>query len=216
MSDELKIKLRSKRINVLLEQEDVKIDVEEHEDTEKKDARTLFFEQQIKQKYEEGFSEGYNKAKSELEEQFANEISGLTEQFQGVLNEIDIQLQGYDKIFEPLVLETAIEIAKKIIKKNISEESIIESTLREALRKIIGANQLVIKVCQNDYDIINNYTSLPAEIENFNKIRFEIDDAIELGGCLVETDLGNIDARIITQIEELVSTIRAKILNLLD
>jgi flagellar biosynthesis/type III secretory pathway protein FliH len=36
-----------------------------------------------------------------------------------------------------------------------------------------------------------------------NHIKFEIDDNIEIGGCLIETEIGNLDARISSQLNEI-------------
>ncbi|MEJ2615740.1 MAG: FliH/SctL family protein, partial [Ignavibacteriaceae bacterium] len=39
--------------------------------------------------------------------------------------------------------------------------------------------------------------------ESFSKIKFEQDDRIEQGGCVVETEIGNVDGRISSQFNEL-------------
>jgi flagellar assembly protein FliH len=214
MSDAIKIKLKSKKIVVKTEDDDtIKFDIEDNKP--QKDPQTLFLEQQMAKKYQEGFDDGYNKAKAELEENFANDLQTAVDEFNNILQEIQNQLNNYDKIFEPLVLETAIAIAKKVIKKEIDENSIIEENLSEALKKIYGANNIIIKINQEDYELIINRTDLRDKIENFNKIQFEIDNALQRGDCIVETELGNVDARITTQIEEIISNLQLKIYNIL-
>jgi flagellar biosynthesis/type III secretory pathway protein FliH len=39
--------------------------------------------------------------------------------------------------------------------------------------------------------------------DSFSKIKFEKDDRIELGGCFVESEIGNADGRISSQLNEL-------------
>jgi flagellar assembly protein FliH len=38
---------------------------------------------------------------------------------------------------------------------------------------------------------------------SFNKIKIEPDACIEQGGCLIETEIGSVDARISTQLSEM-------------
>jgi flagellar biosynthesis/type III secretory pathway protein FliH len=39
--------------------------------------------------------------------------------------------------------------------------------------------------------------------DSFSKIKFEQDDRIELGGCFIESEIGNADGRISSQLNEL-------------
>ena len=39
--------------------------------------------------------------------------------------------------------------------------------------------------------------------DSFARIKFEPDERIDKGGCFVETEIGNVDARISTQLNEL-------------
>ncbi|MBI2252363.1 MAG: flagellar assembly protein FliH, partial [Armatimonadetes bacterium] len=46
-------------------------------------------------------------------------------------------------------------------------------------------------------------TSFMAMIEGLKKFDIQADPQIEQGGCIIETDLGNIDARIKTKLDAL-------------
>ncbi|HOJ37213.1 MAG TPA: FliH/SctL family protein [Ignavibacteriales bacterium] len=215
MSDAIKIKLRTKKVNIKTTDEIPSITFDYEDDVNKKNPEELFLEQQLAKKYQEGFEDGYNKAKAELEESFNQDLQTTIDEFNNILQEIQNQLSVYDKIFEPLVIETALFIAKKIIKRELDENSIIEENLRAALKKVFGANSILIKLNSEDYELIINRTNLKNEIENFNKIKFEIDDNLLRGDCVIETDIGNVDAKITTQMEELVTNLRLKIYNIL-
>lgn len=215
MSDAIKIKLRTKKVNIKTTDEIPSITFDYEDDVNKKNPEELFLEQQLAKKYQEGFEDGYNKAKAELEESFNQDLQTAIDEFNNILQEIQNQLSVYDKIFEPLVIETALFIAKKIIKRELDENSIIEENLRAALKKVFGANSILIKLNSEDYELIINRTNLKNEIENFNKIKFEIDDNLLRGDCVIETDIGNVDAKITTQMEELVTNLRLKIYNIL-
>ena len=98
----------------------------------------------------------------------------------------------------------SFEIAQKITRREIQKESTIEEVLKESLRKILGANSVIIKIHPEDYKILNEDSNKKIFFdESFSKIKFEQDDRIEKGGCVVETEIGNVDGRMVSQLNEL-------------
>jgi len=75
--------------------------------------------------------------------------------------------------------------------------------LKEAVRKILGANEILIKINPEDYKGISLDGTHKDLERNFSKIRFEQDNNIDPGGCLIETEVGNVDARIASQLDEI-------------
>jgi flagellar assembly protein FliH len=61
-----------------------------------------------------------------------------------------------------------------------------------------------IKVKLNPADlqfIQDTKSQLSHFLDDVDSIRFEAEDSIQSGGCLIETDMGDIDARIETQLQ---------------
>ena len=83
-------------------------------------------------------------------------------------------------------------------------KSISSSVLKNSLQKVIGANQVIIKLNPIDYNSITTSEFIPEIESSFNKIKFEEDSKIELGGCIINTELGNVDAKISNMINELI------------
>ena len=72
---------------------------------------------------------------------------------------------------------------------------------------------MTIKVNTSDYDyIVSEDIPIPYK-NNFAKVKIEISDMVEKGGCLIETEIGNIDARISTQINEIIRQLENKLFN---
>ena len=89
------------------------------------------------------------------------------------------------------------------MKREIDKESIIREVLDESLRKVLGANEIIVRLNSNDYEsIIVEGKSFQMK-DSFSKIKFEKDDRIELGGCFIESEIGNADGRISSQLNEL-------------
>jgi flagellar assembly protein FliH len=126
------------------------------------------------------------------------------EEFYSIIKSFEERIINYETAFEKVVIETSKQISKKIITREIENQSIIETVLKNSLQKVIGANQILIKLNPNDYQSIANSDFLP-ELENqFNKVKFEEDEKIEKGGCLINTELGNVDSKISTMVNELI------------
>ena len=67
----------------------------------------------------------------------------------------------------------------------------------------MGANEIRLKLNPADIEELNETTKNLIHSGSFNKIKIEPDERIELGGCLIETEIGNVDSRISTQLNEM-------------
>lgn len=158
---------------------------------------------ELKKMYEKGFREGQESIRIKTERDYVEKLLQKTQQFSLILSTINEKLLPYEDIFDKAVIELAIMIAEKIIVREIAKETIITDILRKAIKKIIGANDIIIKLNPSDFEkIITDSQTMLLE-QSIAKIKFEQNDSIEIGGCLVETDIGNVDARISTQIDEI-------------
>jgi flagellar assembly protein FliH len=159
---------------------------------------------QLKERYEEGFKNGYQNASIEIEKVYKEKFMKKVDEFNKILNTIDEKIAGYDGEFENLVIKLSFEIAQKITRREIQKDSIIEEVLKDSFKKILGANSVIIKIHPEDYKILSEDANGKILYdESFSKIKFEQDDRIEQGGCVVETEIGNVDGRISSQFSEL-------------
>ena len=158
---------------------------------------------QIEDAYAKGIIDGQQKLKLELDKEYTDKLYRKYEEVYHIIDDFDQKLKEYEQSFERLVVGTAVELARKIIQKEVKEQSIINEVVKEAISKVIGANEVRIKFHPEDMKELNNYSRSLINSTTFSKIKFEEDDRIERGGCLVETEIGNVDARISTQLEEL-------------
>jgi flagellar assembly protein FliH len=169
-----------------------------------KEMKQDLFRQQLEEKFAEGFSTGYEKAKAELEREYSERIQKKFTEFTNVMKSVEDKVISYDSEFENLVIDVSFEIASKIARRELQKESGIETTLKESLRKILGANNVIVKLHPDDYsEIINGNSQNNFFDESFAKMKFESNERIEKGGCIVETEIGNVDGRVISRLNEL-------------
>lgn len=92
-------------------------------------------------------------------------------------------------------------IAEKIIGREFSEnDKAIMNVIRLAVSDAVG-DKIFVKLNPQDYENIKkNEHELMQKIEGGKTLVFKEDDSVKLGGCLVETEIGTIDAQLDTQI----------------
>lgn len=203
MSDVLRLSL-SKKIFVALKNDIAQEDTSEMDE----EARLMI----LKQQYDKGFEDGVQSVSSDLEKDYSEKLLSRIEYFQNIISSVDSRLKSWDSDFEHLVINLSCMIAEKIIKREMETSSVISDILKDSVKKILGANNLIIRVNPSDYhEIIGEKKNLLSE-ESFSKVQFEQDERIERGGCFIETEIGNVDARISSQFTEIRKNLEAGIL----
>lgn len=199
MSDVIKLNIKSKSLKAVLNDDNISsIDIDDQEGNDKR------YRVELERQFTLGYNKGYDDAKAELESEYNQQMMEKAEEFYSIIKSFEERIINYETAFEKVVIETSKQISKKIITREIENQSIIETVLKNSLQKVIGANQILIKLNPNDYQSIVNSDFLP-ELENqFNKVKFEEDEKIERGGCLINTELGNVDSKISTMVNELI------------
>jgi flagellar assembly protein FliH len=121
-----------------------------------------------------------------------------------------IREETYRQI-EKEVVELALAIAQKIICREISTDpETVVYVARQALAKVDGPGGIKIKLNPSDLQFINEtkyqLSNLTADVHH---VAFEADESIQSGGCVIETELGEIDARIEQQLQAIEESFRS-------
>lgn len=206
MSDVIKIKLKGQKVKVATTSDPREkagvVEMNDEETTRKK----------MEMEYERGYNDGYARGSEETEAKYEELLYRKNEEFYGILKEFEAKIEEYENSFTELVIKLAGRISRKILKREINSESVVEQIIGDALSQVIAARNIMIKVNPNDLELIDSKGELKNHVQ-FSKIRFEPDNSIEKGGCVIETEIGNVDARINTQIEEIVRQLELKFVN---
>lgn len=160
-------------------------------------------ERELKETYEKGFEAGYSAAIKDMQKEFERELALRAEQFSKIIEQLSLQINELDNSFDKVISEVSIYFAEKILRREIDRSSPIIENLKAAIRKVLGANEIIVKINPNDYELLSGKVPVVFQGDEFGKIRFEPDSRIEKGGVLLQSDIGNVDAKIETQIEEL-------------
>ena len=111
---------------------------------------------------------------------------------------------------EKQMVDMILMIARKVIKDEVVErKEVVLNNIREALRRIKDRDRVDIRVNFMDLELTTAHKDeLIKMMESLRKVNIYEDSRIDRGGCIIETDVGSIDARISTQLKELEEAIR--------
>lgn len=172
--------------------------------------KALFIE---KEAYEQGFNQGEKNGW----EMAQKKLTLLGDNFQKLFQEIENKLDQLYEQHGQALIKLALEITKKILHQNYpSLEHTIIKTLSAAWQYVKENKKIIIHLHPKDYEYLMANPSLcpflgpPKEL---GKVEMVADPIITRGGCYLQTTVGDIDATLETQFDQLVSLIWQKINN---
>jgi flagellar assembly protein FliH len=157
---------------------------------------------------EAGRAEGYEAGKAEVER--------LVARIHTVLERVQDRRQQILDESEQQIVDLALLVARKVVKALVTadHENIVKSNVAAALQKIRSRGIVTIKVNLADLDLTTAHKEeftrlIETAATGAGKVELHIheDSSVDPGGCIVETDFGEIDARINAQLAEIESRI---------
>jgi flagellar assembly protein FliH len=106
---------------------------------------------------------------------------------------------------ESEILRLALKVAEQIIRSEVSlHRDVSLNIVTEAINRVSDREQVIVRVNREDAEYIKRQKDRLAGILDGVKSFSVIEDSqIEPGGCIVETNLGYVDARISTKLKSI-------------
>ena len=158
----------------------------------------------------EAYKKGYDAGREEGYKDGQAEVMRLIDRLGTVVSTaVDIR-DELIKSSEKLMTEMILMISRKVIKDEIVERrEVVINNIKEALKKVKDRDRIDIRVNFADLDMTTAHKDeLIKMMESLKKVNIYEDSRVERGGCIIETDVGSIDARISTQLETIEEAIR--------
>lgn len=155
--------------------------------------------------YHRGIEAGRAEATKELSVHFEGRLGDEHARVEAFLTSVRSQLLALHQQWEQSVMQFAFSVAQLIVKREVSiDKEIVLGQVREALRHLVGAENVKLRVHPRDEEIVRHRRADVFSIsDSLRDMIIEADDKIEPGGCIVESELGNVDARLSTQLKSL-------------
>ncbi|MDR0383623.1 MAG: flagellar assembly protein FliH [Spirochaetaceae bacterium] len=173
--------------------EKIKADSEEKSAEAEKTAAANGFERGRKDGYESGMTE----------------VRRLVARARIVMERLQDKRLEIIEQAEQEIIDIALLIARKVVKViSESQRQVVVENIKEALGKIKGKGKITVKVNTDDMETAGEYLDEFINLlEGSGDIRMLEDSSVDPGGCYIETDFGEVDARIAMQFAELESKI---------
>lgn len=155
-------------------------------------------------------SEGFNQGHLEGIDQGKQEVSFAVERLHGVIAETSRERERILVHSETQVINLVLTMVTKVVKKmTVEHQQVVIENVKASLELLRGAMSLFIHVSPYDYNFVASFKEeLVRMIESRADLKFIEDPTVDPGGVFVETDMGDVDATIRSQLEELEQQLR--------
>ncbi len=154
-----------------------------------------------KNAFEKGFNEGRDTGFDSGKE----EVERLIDKVQTVLNSaIDKRNQIIEES-ETQLINLVLLISQKVIKViSENQKNVVINNVIQALRKLKTRGEVIVRVNLADVNLTTDHIKdFMRMVDNIRSITVLEDSTVDRGGCIIETDFGEIDARIASQFNEI-------------
>ena len=153
----------------------------------------------------EAFAKGHAEGREEGFQEGRQEVERLVESLQKIISGAIDKRNQIIQESETQVINLVLLIAKKVIKViSENQRNVVINNVVQALRKLKSRGDVVIRVNLADVELtsehINDFMKM---VESVKSVTVLEDSSVDRGGCIIETDFGQIDARISSQLHEI-------------
>ncbi len=154
--------------------------------------------------YDDGLQQGRKAAFDQHEKQLAQVLESYTQQLQLSIDNLNRAVPVFFDDAEEAMANRAMEVVSSLLSHElVTDRSSVISIVREVLGEITLARHARIKVNPFDSALLNEKK---AKLLSFSSSLREVeivDDPAILGGCIIETEAGSLDATVNTRMNKL-------------
>ena len=161
----------------------------------KLEAKEEEFQEELKKAKEDTFHEGLEAGKAKAQEEIDTTLNSKIELFDTSIKKLEESAGEFEKALEDIkndLITAALDIAKEVVQGELSEHSAeVAKTLGDALvKELQNASKITLKVNPKDHTAVVEHLGQLAHVEVLP------DSAVNEGGVVVLSDVGNRDAQI--------------------
>lgn len=161
-------------------------------------------ERELKNAYDRGFEDGREVTSAMLEREIGRHEEWL-QNFDLIIGDLHREFSGCITKLEECAVSIAVEIAQYILQREVqSDTSVVVQQVQRAFSRVSGVDSVRVRLHPYNVEALEHVkSSLVAMSNGVRSIEIIADGAIPPGGCVLETAIGTIDAKIATQLEQI-------------
>ncbi len=151
--------------------------------------------EQLHQARQSGYQDGYRDGMAALDAFKKTFAQQMNSQIGTLLRSFNVELQGLEQAMASALAQTAVELARQVVRSEITQrpEHVVQ-VAREAVEALLlSARHTRVRVHPADMPLVNEGAGAELHARGAQLMG---DASIERGGCLIESDISVIDARI--------------------
>lgn len=155
--------------------------------------------------YQLGLEEGRKEAFNSQTQAIESRLASLDQLVESISNLKELLVQHN----ETHLIQLMFHMAKRLAFSEISadKESVIKA-MREAIRLAQAEEEVLVQVNPEHLEFLETLkTQTNRELEFLKKLKFAPNESVSKGGCIIETNYGEIDARFEERVDKLWSSI---------
>lgn len=163
-------------------------------------------EQAYQEAYQLGLDEGRKKAFADT----SLEINSSLGEFENLIGTMRTLKQDLMAFNESSLMQLVFHMASRLARANLEENNEgMLSILRDAVALAQEDEAVTVQVAPEQFDFLETLKNETGrDFEFAKKIKFELNSEITPGGCIVETNYGEIDARYEQRVEQLWNSLK--------
>ncbi|KAA1194882.1 HrpE/YscL family type III secretion apparatus protein [Photorhabdus heterorhabditis] len=127
-----------------------------------------------------------------------------------LIHQTQLQCQQYYRQIEQQMSDVVLQAVRKIL-KNYDQISLTLQVVREALSLVSNQKQVILRVNPEQAATVREQISrVHKDFPEIGYLEVTADDRLDQGGCILETEVGIIDASLDSQLDALMSAINSK------
>jgi len=151
--------------------------------------------------YQRGYAQGEKTGIEIAEERFKTAIQSLG----SALKDFNEATKRRIEESESEIIRLVLAIARKVVHAEaLCNENLVFQNLSEVLKNVAGREAVVVRLNPKDAErMLDAQRDLLEKFPEMKHLSFEPDDSIARGGAVIETNFGDLDARLEAQLEKL-------------
>jgi flagellar assembly protein FliH len=158
-------------------------------------------EKAYKEAYQLGLTEGIKKA---FEEKNLEIDVGL-KQMEAVIDSVVTLKKELVRFNETHLVKLLFHFASRIAGKEVTlDNTLVLDFIKQAVEKAQSEEEIVLNVSNDQFQFVEELrNSTQREMEFLKKVKLVANEAVKAGGCIVQTNYGEIDARTDERVQKL-------------
>jgi flagellar assembly protein FliH len=166
-------------------------------------------EQAYREAYALGLDEGREKAFEEKRSEFQEKVH----HFEELISSVERLKSDLIASNEAQILKLVMYMAKRLAMAEVAERpELVREVIKAAVESAQSDESIVVRLSPSDMQFIDETrVKLGKEFEALKKAKFEASDTVQSGGCIVETNYGDVDATMEQRFEKLWAAVSEKL-----